>query len=170
MSRMTIIPTYLTALKARFGLLNIVETGTIRNTNKDYVEGDGHSTLHIAEWIKHNGGNFTSIDLYTEVAKRYLTSHNLQNFVKFEQGDSRRILAEMTKPLHFVLLDSANDVDVILGEFKLVEPLVVDGGIVMVDDVYMDSVNVVKGHKVIPYAREKYRVYLIGNGLAVIHF
>ena len=50
------------------------------------------------------------------------------------QSDSRSYLASLAQPLHFALLDSANDSDLIFDEFRLVLPHIVVGGIVMVDD------------------------------------
>lgn len=170
-SRMTAIIPYLNKLKQTYPVLNILETGTIRNTAAEYVTGDGHSTVHIAEWVKLHGGRFTSIDLYTGVADRYLSELGLRDNVTLVQSNSLLAIAAVTTPLHFVLLDSANNADLILAEFRLVAPKVVKGGIVMIDDVNMTSVSIVKGHKVVPYAREQgYTVELLPAGLAVVSF
>lgn len=169
-SRMARLPQYLDELKNKFGTINCLETGTIRNTANEYREGDGWSTWHIAKWIKHNGGNFMSIDLYTGVADRFLRQKGLQDYVKLVQKDSLQAIAAVTVPLHFVLLDSANDADLILDEFRLVEPKVVKGGIVVIDDVIMDDIHVVKGHKVVPYARKKGYGVMIKDRLAVVRF
>jgi predicted O-methyltransferase YrrM len=48
-------------------------------------------------------------------------------------------------------LDSDNDAQLILHEYFLARHLVKKGGLIMVDDVDMDSPVVLKGHAVVPW-------------------
>ena len=168
-SRMTIIPKYLDELKLRFDCpLTIIETGTIRNTAPQYHDGDGHSTLYIAAWVKLNGGNFYSIDLYTGTCEEYLSMVGLDSHVKFRQQDSITAINDIKAPIHFALLDSANVAQLTLDEFKAIESKLIPGSTVIIDDVIMDSKDVVKGHKVVPYIKEKGYPYVIQDRLCII--
>ena len=57
--------------------LDILETGTIRNTGEEYRTGDGWSTLAFAEDVLSNGGSLTSIDLDTTHAEKVLGDREL---------------------------------------------------------------------------------------------
>lgn len=126
----------------------IVETGTIRNI--EYEIGDGHSTRYIAEWVRDNGGVFTSIDLDIEVSLIYLDENGLMPFVNLWQGNSLDLLPKIKK-IDFAYLDSDNDADLILNEFLIVWPKC---KVVMVDDCSMESEELMKGKKLIPYLIE----------------
>ena len=129
----------------------IIETGTIRNTKQEYAEGDGHSTLHIARWIKENGGTFHSIDLHIATSMKYITQLGLAKYVNYHQGNSLNVLPKLKGDLYY--LDSANDADLILEEFKLVEP---HAKTVIIDDVDPNNPELQKGLKVISYIDGKY--------------
>lgn len=170
-SKMLQLRHYLDALQKVHGNLNIVETGSIRNTGSAYAIGDGHSTEHIARWIKESKRphSFTSIDLDTHVAESYIQSLGLSNYVKFIMGNSHDVIPTLNENIHLALLDSANDADVILTEFQLVLPKMNKrGAIIAIDDVFPGSKTVVKGHKVIPYAQEQYFTRIFPSGLAII--
>lgn len=126
----------------------IVETGTIRNI--EYEVGDGHSTRYIAEWVRDNGGVFTSIDLDIEVSLIYLDENGLMPFVNLWQGNSLDLLPKIKK-IDFAYLDSDNDADLILNEFLIVWAKC---KVVMVDDCSMESEELMKGKKLIPYLIE----------------
>lgn len=146
--------------------LVVVETGTIRNTKLEYADGDGWSTLHLAKWNLGKNHQIYSIDLYTEVCERFLAENHLSDRIILKQGSSLDHLATFDQ-IDFAYLDSANDAQLILDEFQLVENRMSKGGVVVVDDVIMNSKDVVKGHLVVPYARKKYDVTLL-NRQAVI--
>jgi len=151
--------------------LVIVETGTIRNAADQYANGDGHSTYHIALLMKDRRADkhrFYSLDHETAVANAFLIEKGLREFVTLVRGDSLQELARFSA-IDFAYLDSANDAAHILAEFKIVEKKMVPGNaVVVIDDVCMGSKAVVKGHLVIPYAREKGYDVLIRDGQAVI--
>lgn len=153
----------LDSLKTKYHPLRIVETGSIRNPNVRYATGDGWSTFWIAKWVSQNGGSFTSIDLDTQPAYNFLLRRGLHKHVTLKRGSSLDILPTIDFA-HLILLDSANDADLVLAEFKLVES---KAKIIIIDDVIMDSQEVVKGHKVVPYAKEKYHVE-IKDRLAIV--
>lgn len=170
MSRMKKLPELLDTLS--FQRINILETGTIRNVNPEYAIGDGHSTLWIAKWIREQDKpvNFYSIDKDVSVAYKYLQELGYLPEVNLIKSNSLIWLDKYIPPeVHFALLDSANDAQNTLNEFKLVEPRMVKGGIVVIDDVIMHSKDVKKGHKVIPYAQTKYRVEVV-NRLGIVYF
>lgn len=145
--------------------VTIVETGSMRNTTVsatlDYRRGDGWSTFYIARYCMLNPGNvFYSIDLDTSIARAFLQKHGLiggkDDYCYFYEGDSRVVLAELLKHgvrPDIVYLDSANDADLILAEFKLVEPY---AKIIIVDDVDPANTELQKGLKVLPYIENKY--------------
>lgn len=171
MSRMLRLPQLLDVLKERFDKLTIVETGTIRNVSEPYREGDGWSTLHIARWLVNNPGHsFTTIDLDTSVAENFLRTKRLNQYVNFVQADSLTALPKLPDTLHFVLLDSANDAKLTLAEFIIVEQRIPRGGIVVIDDVIMDSKEVLKGHLVIPYVKNAGYKVVIANRLGIVYF
>lgn len=154
--------------------LVIFETGTIRNRDKKYEEGDGWSTLYIARRSRTARHYFFSIDLNTSVAEHVLWERGLLPFVTLIEGESTQVLKELINGKYsepdeegfiepiipdFVYLDTANDAQQILNEFLIVEEY---AHVVMVDDVNLNSTELVKGHKVIPYARSRgYKVKLL---------
>lgn len=131
----------------------IVETGTIRDTSEAFEQGDGHSTRFIAEWVRHNGGLFYSIDTDIKVAAKYLFECDLRSSVQLKEGYSTDVLPTIEK-IDFAYLDSANDADNCLAEFLIVWDKVTSGGCVMVDDCNEASVELLKGDKLMPYLRE----------------
>lgn len=160
-SRANLIIEHLNRLQPIYGNLTIIETGTIRNVDPEYILGDGHSTHLVAQWVSKNGGNFYSIDLDISIAHTYLKKLGLRKHVNLRAGDSTEILQTFNTPVHLVYLDSGNDADLILSEFKAIENLVVNEGVVIVDDCEPGSDELLKGNAVIPYAKTKgYKVNL----------
>lgn len=140
--------------------LVIVETGSIRNPALAYHNGDGHSTKYIAEFLRYRAKYahvFYSIDLDTSVAKTYLASFSLDKYVRFLEGDSVHWL-RLLRMVDFAYLDSANNGQTILAEFRTLENRLNSGAIVVVDDVDLLSPELRKGDLVVPYARERYEV------------
>lgn len=151
--------------------LDILETGTIRNTGERYRVNDGWSTLAFAEDARDHGGRFTGIDLDVSAAQQVISDHGLGENVTFFEGYSVDILAGMLANAYgraersrdsrvtlggagFVdvaLLDSDNDAGLILHEYMIVRYMMRSPGVIMVDDVDPDSTGVVKGHQLIPY-------------------
>jgi predicted O-methyltransferase YrrM len=131
--------------------LEAIETGTIRTYSEQH-----ESTRLIAETIGDRG-TLTSVDSSHEaiLVSREICRH-LHN-IEWVESESTVYLSHVEgRRYHFAFLDSANDEDVIFEEFRLVTPLIVEGGIVMVDDAGITSPlkamdrrgSSVKGHRV----------------------
>jgi predicted O-methyltransferase YrrM len=136
--------------------LQILETGTIRADGDTYQSNDGWSTLTFAEHVNMHGGSVWSVDLDTSVAERVLERYGVANGVRLHAGHSIEVLSNwvmgFSGPLFDVAyLDSDNDAQLILHEYFLARHLVKKGGLIMVDDVDMDSPVVLKGHAVVPW-------------------
>lgn len=140
--------------------LRILETGMIRGTTDNYRTGDGWSTLTFAEHVKEHGGSLVSVDIEPEAAsaaRTVLDSHELDSdSVELLTGHSVDVLAGIAfrskaPVFDVVLLDSANDPDLILHEYLAVYRLITSGGTVLVDDVDMESTGIVKGHAIAPW-------------------
>lgn len=163
-SRANLIVAHLNRLKQTYENLVVVETGTIRNVNPEYIVGDGHSTHLIAQWIKDNGGNFFSIDLDISVADKYLKDLRLRKWVQLQPYESitfLNILKKQNLKIHLAYLDSGNDATLILNEFKVVENMILPGGVVIIDDCKPGDKSLLKGNEVIPYAQNKgYKINL----------
>lgn len=149
--------------------LDILETGTIRGAGDNHKQGDGWSTVTFAEYAKVNGGSVTSIDLNIDTAIQVLKTHRLASQVKLIKGMSVEIIQAMTarkgRPisgsLDVVLLDSGNDAALTLREYLAVKPLMRSPGLVIVDDVDMESEEVVKGHEIVPFIQARDIAYRI---------
>lgn len=154
--------------RAEKASLDIIETGTIRNTGENYRVNDGWSTLTLAEdAVKHDGA-VTSIDLDISSAEAVLTQagRKVRNRVTLAEGHSIDRLSDYLSA-QFVydvaFLDSDNDAALILHEYLIVRRMVRSPGLIMVDDVDMSSAEVMKGHQIVkwldaegtPYRLEK---------------
>lgn len=153
-----IIRSELAALAERTGrkALDIVETGTIRDAGDQYRSGDGWSTVAFAEHIHDHGGTFMSIDLDVSVAREVLAGHpnRLDQHVTLMQGHSIQTLARFAflgRHFHVALLDSDNDAQLILHEYLIVSTMLRHPGLLLVDDVDLDSETILKGHELAPW-------------------
>ena len=127
----------------------VLETGTIRSHHELH-----NSTLHISNTLG-NRGKLTSVDINPESVQisRQLCQHATN--VEWILSDSISYLKSLDyRKYHFVLLDSANDPDVIFNEFALVAPRIVEMGVLMIDDAGVrtdkngfDESAARKGHK-----------------------
>lgn len=147
----------LAELRARTGWtsLNILETGTIRNTEPQYEAGDGWSTVAFAEDVLLNDGALTSVDLDISHAQQVLADRNLMSAVNLISGYSIDILGRLIKRGHryeVILLDSDNDAQLILHELMLARLMAQKGTLLMLDDIALEaSSDAVKGVRAIPY-------------------
>lgn len=168
-----ILTNELTALAERTGRrkLDLLETGTIRGVTEEYQSNDGWSTLTLAAYAKVNGGKLTSIDLDVKASRAILKEHGLSSAVRLTQGHSIEVLSGLVasayavaeKPadnevrvggpgfLDLAFLDSSNDGSLIFHEFLIVRHIMRSPGVIIVDDVDMESTEVVKGQKILPY-------------------
>lgn len=137
--------------------LVIVETGSIRGDGEQYRVNDGWSTLTFAWEVKEHGGSLTSIDLDTSTADKVLRAEKLRSQVKLIEGHSIDVLAglasEGSAMFDVAFLDSDNDGALIFHEYLVVKHLMSSPGLIIVDDVDIHSQEVVKGHKILPWAR-----------------
>lgn len=157
---------YIRELEDKMGKLIIVETGTIRNAASQYVIGDGYSTEIIARYIKNSEHkhDFYSVDLDISVCQKYLQNRSLLSYVKLVQSDSINFLQNFGK-VDFAYLDSGNDAQLILNEFKLVEGT---AKIVVIDDCVPGSHELLKGNLVIPYVKAKGYRFQLTNRQGII--
>src|SRR5687768_7990469 len=138
MSRATKLVELLVELESKLKRpLFIIETGSIRNPSVEYEVGDGHSTKYIAEFIKNSQykHKFVSVDLDTSVADQYLRELKLKSKVELVREDSLEYLEDLERTVDFAYLDSGDDPDLTWQEFILLESYLVEGSIVVVDDV-----------------------------------
>lgn len=139
---------------AALGEVTIVETGTIRGQGDEYRTGDGWSTIALAEHVRDHGGTATSIDLDVSTAERVLAEHDLGRHVELIQGHSIQVLTRLAaegRRFDVVLLDSDNDAQLILDEWLIASTMLERPGLLIVDDVDLESTLVVKGHKLVPW-------------------
>jgi predicted O-methyltransferase YrrM len=138
--------------------LNIIETGTIRGEGEEYRKNDGWSTVTFAEYTKKNGGAVTSIDLNTKTSAKVLGDKSLARHVDLIEGHSIDVLARTLakdEPGLFdvAFLDSDNDGALIFHEYLIVKQIMRSPGLIIVDDVDIESSEVVKGHELLPWAQ-----------------
>lgn len=161
--------------------LAMLETGSIRNPELRYRDGDGWSTIALATHVRVHGGHVTSIDLNTRVADAVLASHGMRDDVHLVTGHSIDVLAgylQEGKKFDFILLDSENDAQLTLHEWYIAHRLINEGGIIMLDDIEPGSKDVLKGNLVIPhFQRQKVPYKLVRRsknavqtGVSVVEF
>lgn len=132
----------------------IVETGTIRGEADQYRTGDGWSTLALAEQVRNHGGMVTSIDLCVSTARKVLIQNDLAQHVELIEGHSIQVLTQLAitgRQFDVILLDSDNDAQLILDEYLVASTMLRRPGLLIVDDVNLESAMVVKGHKIVPW-------------------
>lgn len=114
--------------------INAIETGTIRSYTEKH-----ESTRHIATAL-NNRGTLISVDINPksiEISKNICKGLSNTEYVI---SDSHKYLRSICdKKFHFALLDSVNDKDFIMQEFKLILPLMHTNGIIMIDDAGITS-------------------------------
>jgi predicted O-methyltransferase YrrM len=167
MTRISVMIEKIKKLKSETGRqLVILETGCIRNISEQYIEGDGHSTRHIAEFITND--IFYSVDLSTKICRQYLADLGLLSKVRLVESDSLEFLKRFRNIIDIAYLDSDNNSELIFKEYMLVLPKMNKGGFIIIDDAIPDSENVVKCHKVLPDIIEKgFNHEIINNQLFI---
>lgn len=146
--------------------LNIIETGTIRDPLCLDPLREERSTLCIAMTLRDQD-TFHSIDVDSQhivISGAVLSEAGFGNRVVYHLGKSHDILAEMKEPIDFALLDSDSNAAVIAKEFKLVQPLMRQNGIVVIDDAFK-PISVNKALLVTPIVVEHYDLYKQAIGI-----
>jgi len=136
--------------------INAIETGTIRSFHEKHF-----STYHISCALG-NRGSLISVDISADSIRiSRQVCHGSRN-VEFVHSDSIKYLKALKGiRFHFALLDSVNDKNYILEEFRLIVPMMVEGGILIVDDAGITrdgsridtSVAAQKGHLIWEFLR-----------------
>lgn len=141
------------------GGLHILETGTIRGEGEQYRIGDGWSTVAFAEHVRDHGGSVTSIDLDVSTARKVLEEQDLDGYVTLIEGHSIQALSRLLAAdsrhdlvgFDVILLDSDNDPQLILHEYLIAAQMLRRPGVLIVDDVDLESEMIMKGHQVVPW-------------------
>ncbi|MGC7869930.1 O-methyltransferase [Desulfosporosinus sp. SYSU MS00001] len=96
----------------------------------------GYSTIWLARGVEKSGGHVTTIDMNKDRltrAKGYFQRAGLQETITALEGDARKILPGLTSGYDYVFIDAAK------GEYldylKLIDDLIIPGGILVVDNV-----------------------------------
>lgn len=160
----------LKTVEKTFGRCVAIEIGTIRNTSDEHAKGDGHSTLHIAEYIKESGADidFYSVDIRISVAEKYMAEKGLSDYVTFQKADGLVFLTSWEKA-HFIYLDGENDAKDCLKQFIMSLSKIQPGGVIIVDDCYPHSQEIVKAQDVLYYLTEMNRSYMIENNMLIYY-
>lgn len=159
----------LSELEDMFGDITIIEIGTIRNTSEAHAEGDGHSTRYIAEYVRDamNTHTFHSVDIKPDVCRKYLKELKLDKFVKLHRCAGADFLETFTDVAHLIYLDGENDAHNTLVQFLHAREILVDGGIILIDDCFPESTEVVKAHEVLKHLVETKQHYEIENNMLI---
>ncbi|MDQ7093880.1 O-methyltransferase [Desulfosporosinus sp. PR] len=96
----------------------------------------GYSTIWLTRAVKKNRGHVTTIDMNRDRLNRaiqYFERAELKKYITALDGDARKILPQLPSTFDFVFIDAAK------GEYldylNLVYPLIVPGGVLVVDNV-----------------------------------
>ena len=112
-----------------FPHVKALETGTIRSFTEKH-----ESTKHIAKTLGEKG-DLISIDSSQKAIEISKKICNGLNNIKWVNSNSIDYLKSLNNEVyHFVLLDSANNPEIIWNEFELVAPRMITNSILMVDD------------------------------------
>jgi len=155
------MPTFRAVLReAQFrNVKSIVETGSVRQDQN--WDGDGQSTVMLAEFAKERGGFMTTVDIAREATD---LARQLVPTAMVHCGDSVKYLSKIGRQIDLLYLDSY-DVDMstphpaalhCLMELTAAQPFLHAGSIVFVDDSPMNSTMEVggKGLYVAQYFRQ----------------
>jgi predicted O-methyltransferase YrrM len=117
-------------------LLNILIKGARSQTIVELGTSYGHSTVFFAEAARACHGRVISIDVSSEkqrYARGKLAEAGLDSVVEFVNGDAREVLAALSGPLDFVLIDLWKDLYIPC--FDLVYPKLAEGAFVVADNI-----------------------------------
>lgn len=168
---MEILDEKVSELFKKFNFLNCLETGTIRSFHEKH-----ESTRRISESIGGNG-HLVSIDIeksHISIAKQIVKNHKNVTWI---ESDSLSFLKNHSENYHFILLDSANDMNHIFSEFEICFPILISGGVMIIDDCGIDQYGKrasgpqQKGVKVFKFCKENnlnYEIITSNHGFQLI--
>lgn len=114
----------------------VVEIGSIRNATKEYHDGDGHSTVYIAQAAQRTPGlHFSTVDLEVEVCQKVIGEAGLGAYVDIVQSDGIEYLEHTwTENVDFLYLDGPDDADWTVKAFRESLRVMKKDGFVAFDD------------------------------------
>jgi predicted O-methyltransferase YrrM len=113
-------------------LIKSLQAPTILEIGTSY----GHSAVFLAEAARASEGRVISLDVSADkqsFAREQLTEAGLGAFVEFITGDAREVIASLSGPFDFVLIDLWKDLYIPC--FDLVYPKLSDGAFVAADNI-----------------------------------
>jgi len=116
------------------GGIQILEIGSMRVNTEEYAKGDGHSTLHFAQFAQDTESIFTSVDLDISCADAALEEAGLRYDVNLVQHDGLQFMQNTWNFFDFIYLDGPDDAEYTLKLFEQAERLCKSGGIIALDD------------------------------------
>jgi len=141
---------------------NILEVGT----------SHGYSTLWMADAIKRTGGKIITIEKRkkkVEIAQSNFKRAGMDDVIEIKQGNAKDTLAKLEGIFDFVLLDARKDE--YIDYFKMIEPKLSVGGIVVADNMYKPERFQKIAMKYIEYVSSlkdfKTQTHDIGSGIEV---
>jgi predicted O-methyltransferase YrrM len=117
-------------------LLNVLIKAAGARTILELGTSYGHSTVYLAEAARMSGGRVISLDVSADkqrYAREQLAAADLEPFVELRTGDARDIIASLSDPLDFVLIDLWKDLYIPC--FDLVYPKLSDGAFLAADNI-----------------------------------
>jgi glycosyltransferase involved in cell wall biosynthesis/ADP-heptose:LPS heptosyltransferase len=138
--------------------ISVIETGTIRSFYEKHF-----STYYISCALGDRG-KLISVDISEDSLRVSKQLCRKSTNIEFVHSDSIEYLSSLEKQkFHLAFLDSVNDKDVIFNEFRLLVPMMAEGGIVIIDDAGICPVNhqidatipAQKGHRVWEFVRSR---------------
>jgi predicted O-methyltransferase YrrM len=117
-------------------LLNVLIKAAGARTILELGTSYGHSTVYLAEAARMSGGRVISLDVSADkqrYAREQLAAADLESFVELRTGDARDIIASLSDPLDFVLIDLWKDLYIPC--FDLVYPKLSDGAFLAADNI-----------------------------------
>lgn len=116
-------------------MINILAGSLTKPTILDLGSGFGYSSLWLADAARRSGGRLIAMeqdDLKVAYARDMAARAGLADYVDFRIGDALQLLAQLTTPLDFVLVDLAKDLYVAC--FEAFYPKLNPGAIVVADN------------------------------------
>lgn len=118
--------------------VTIVETGTSRGDLGGGPVGDGWATILWAWYADTFNSKVITIDIDVDCIAECMKLTSEFNNILFLVSPSVDFLSRYHEPIHLLYLDSADDPELMMEEFKLGSVNVVDCGFVLLDDVGPD--------------------------------